>query len=134
MNIMPISYYPMPSDENSQIDVLEESKADISRQSQDVAQSNLNDSQKTQLSDKLEQKEGNINDDIRQKEVKEDYNKKLQEKNEVQQSVKESEIEKQGNKTKLDITRLNLAFVFSAVFVGKQVYKHVIAYHALLPL
>lgn len=95
MNIMPMSYYPMPSDANSQINVLEESKSDVNNQMQDVTQSNLSETQKTAMTDNLQSKNDQIGNDIKHKEVEINYNNKQQAATTQKQRVEKSEINQQ---------------------------------------
>jgi preprotein translocase subunit SecD len=85
----------MPSDENSQITVLEESKAETGQQLQNVTDSGLNQASKSQLTDSLLSKTDNINSDIKQKEVQKQQKDARLETQRQKQSVSAEEIEKQ---------------------------------------
>lgn len=103
MNIMPMSYYPMSSDENSQKKVLRESKSEAGAKLQSINDSKMGDSQKMAASDNVQQKISQINQDIRHEDTKKAEKDKRIEKNQQQKQVENKELEKQTLKSKLDI-------------------------------
>lgn len=106
MNIMPMSDYPAPSDENSQIQVLSEEKNEVSGQIHRINSSRLDENDKERLTDSLKSRENGINTDIRAQKDKKAYKNSLEKKRLEQSQLKKQELEKQdtsGKKSRLDV-------------------------------
>jgi hypothetical protein len=67
MVLMPVSFYPMPSDDNSQAQVLQERKSELNNQAQTVEQSNLNGREKQTAVGEINDEISRTNHDITQK-------------------------------------------------------------------
>lgn len=103
MNIMPMSYYPMPSDENSQKKVLQESKTEAGAKLQSINDSKMDDSQKMAASDNIQQKISQINQEIRHEDTKKAEKDKRIKETQQQNQVENKELEKQTRKSNFDI-------------------------------
>ena len=69
MNMMPISSYPMTSDDKSQIQVLGKRKSELNQQAQDITESHMSESEKQRALNDIGEKTDAANREIAHKQV-----------------------------------------------------------------
>lgn len=69
MNLIPISSYPMPSDDKSQMQVLRENKSELNAQAQAVEQSSMHSDEKAHALQEIQEKTDTLNREISHKQV-----------------------------------------------------------------
>jgi hypothetical protein len=69
MNILPMSYYPMPSDDKSQIVALREAKTELQSKAQDVAQSGAGEQEKKRQLTSIDEKTEQLNAEIHKRQI-----------------------------------------------------------------
>jgi hypothetical protein len=69
MNMMPISSYPMTSDDKSQIQVLGERKSELNQQAQEITESPMSESEKQRALNDIGEKTDSANREIMHKQV-----------------------------------------------------------------
>lgn len=69
MNLMPISSYPMPSDDKSQLQVLRENRSELNEQAQAVEQSGMHGDEKAHALHEIQEKTDAVNREISHKQV-----------------------------------------------------------------
>ena len=106
MFLMPISSLPMPSDDNSQAQVLRERKSELSNESQVVEQSNMRDQDKTSALDDINRKMSQADADIEKKESSQAHKQHMKTEKATDDQQKASEKKKQllDKSKRLDIT------------------------------
>lgn len=100
MVLLPISYYPAPSDDKNQIQVLKERKSELTVQQQDVSQSNLGEQQKQQIIGGIQEKIDAADGEIQYRRSREAAKSRADETRLTEKSIrnKQEEISRQEQK------------------------------------
>lgn len=100
---IPISYYPMPSDDKSQAQALQEQKSELRDKGQVIEQSDMSEEEKNCKLSENEEQTSEVNKEIRDKLTSSDIKKHLDNEKATQTQIEKNEAKKETDRRKLDM-------------------------------